>query len=311
MKKLMIAAAAAVVGVSVASATDFVYDFDASVKTTTGAEGKDTKEKFTVNLGKNDTGKWWYDDELFTATADGKFKNASNDTVNIEKALKAGNSKYPWKLNTSVVKTDEDKAALAAALGFNEATGVTTYNVQKLYKGKLVWCETFKYEKPVLGSCYRKSTSLKFKGKVNVEDCCDDTAWEVVLPTLGTEDVTVYFINRFGAQTLDKADDVEGLFSFGDDFDAADGTNFGFALAGQGSWSEKAAKYEEDDVAGITKMSGNIVGFLPAPNCETCCADEAAAIAWECDSLVAEDDLPTAAYGTWSIKVNKKESFQD
>lgn len=308
MKKLMIAAAAAVVGVSVASATEFVYDFSASLKTTTGAEGKDSKETYTVNLGKDTAGKWWYDDDLFTETADGKFKDASNDTFKVEKALKAGNSKYPWKLNTSVVKTDADKAALAAALGFDGVA--TTYNVQKLYKGKLVWCETFKYKETVPAECYRKATSVKFSGKVNVEDCCDDDAWEIVLPTLGTEDITVYFINRFGAQTLDKADDVEGLFSFGDDFEDADGTNFGFALAGQGSWSEKAAKDDGDDVAGITKMSGNVVGFLPAPNCETCCADEAAALAFECaggESYV----LPTAAYGTWSIKVNKRESFQD
>jgi len=305
MKKLMIAAAAAVVGVSVASATDYVYDFSASLKTTTGAEGKDTKVTYTVNLGKNDTGKWWYDDELFTETADGKFKNASNDTVNIEKALKAGNSKYPWKLNTSVVKTDEDKAALAAALGFNEATGVTTYNVQKTYKGKDVWCETFKYKKTIAAECYRKATSVKLTRTVNATDCCDDTGWNI-----DGDDVTVYFINRFGAQTFDKADDVEGLFSFGEDFDTADGTNAGFALAGQGSWSEKAVKVDGDYVAGITKMSGNIVGFLPAPNCETCCADEADALAFECDGA-ASYTLPTAAYGTWSIKLNKKESFQD
>lgn len=309
MKKLMIAAAAAVVGVSVASAvdTEFVYDFSASLKTTTGAEGKDTKVTYTVNLGQDEDGNWWYDDDIFTDTTDGKFKDATIGTDVIEKALKAGNSKYPWKLNTSVVKTDADKAALADALGFNGEK--TDYNVQKLYKGKMVWCETFKYKETIPAECYRKATSVKISGKVNVEeDCCADGAWEIVLPTTN-ETVTVYFINKFGAQTLDKADDVEGLFSFGDDFEDADGTNSGFALAGQGSWSEKAAKNDGVDVAGITKMSGNIVGFLPAPNCETCCADEAEALAFDCDGDDSYD-LPTAAYGTWSIKVNKKESFK-
>ena len=304
----MIAAAAAVVGVSVASATDYVYDFSASLKTTTGAEGKDTKVTYTGNLGKNDTGTWWYDAEVFTnyPSADVKYRNFSNDTVVIEKALKAGNSKYPWKLNTSVVKADEDKAALAAALGFNEATGVTIYNVQKLYKGKEVWCETFKYKKTIAAECYRKATSVKLTRTVNATDCCDDTGWDI-----DGDEVTVYFLNRFGAQTFAKADDVEGLFSFGEEFDKADGEKAGFALAGQGSWSEKATKDADGEyVEGITKMSGNIVGFLPAPNCETCCADEAAALAFECDGTESYE-LPTAAYGTWSIKLNKKESFKD
>ena len=328
MKKLMIAAAAAAMigGVhatamddaveQLATAGDYIYDFSATLTTTTGTEGKGWKETYTVNLGKDSTGKWWYDDAIFTTSADGKFKSAKFGGKTVEKALKAGSKQYPWKLNTSVIKSDEDKMALAAALGFD---GVNTkYDVQQQYKKKLVWCETFKYKYEYPGECYRVKDTLKVKAALIIDDFCDDGT--IVEANGDDYDFTLQFLNFFGSQDVDKATSVEALFTYDSEdsgygnLDEADGTNFGFALAGQGTWKAKLFTVKESgltwEFSGIDSISGNIVGYLPAPDCEACCADAVKALAFECDldpnDRVPAYDLPTAAFGTWSMKFNKK-----
>ena len=320
MKKLMIvAAAAAMVGGAQAfdietdvNPGDFVYDFSATLTTTTGKEGKSWSETFTVNLGKDGAGKWWYDDDIFVTSADGKFKSVTLASGTYEKALKAGSKQYPWKLNTSVVKSDELKEELAYALGFDGED--TTYFVKQQYKGKLVWCETFKYKYTYPGECYRAKGTQKIKATVFIDDMCADGG--IVEDNGDAYDFTLQFLNFFGSQDVTKANSVEALYTYDLDdtgygnLDGADGTNFGFALAGQGTWKAKLFKYEGIDVPGIDSISGNIVGYLPAPDCEACCANAAPALAFECDidplDRVPGYDLPTAAFGTWSMKFNKK-----
>lgn len=327
MKKLMIAAAAAAMigGVQAFDITDnvleadpgdFVYDFSATLTTTTGKEGKSWKETYTVNLGKDSAGKWWYNDDIFTVSADGKFKSAKIGGVTFEKVLKAGSKQYPWKLNTSVVKTDELKEALALELGFDGTD--TDYDVQQQYKGKLVWCETFKFKYEYPGECYRVKGTQKVKATVFIDDMCADGG--IVEDNGDAYEFTLQFLNFFGNQDVTKANSIEALYTYDSDdsgygnLDAADGTNFGFALAGQGTWKAKLFTVKDSGLTwefpGIDSISGNIVGYLPAPDCEACCANAAPALAFECDQdpedRVWAYDLPTAAFGTWSMKFNKK-----
>lgn len=317
MKKLMIVAAvAAMVGAAEAYEVTYLYDFNATLTTTTGAEGRGWSETFTVNLGKDGAGKWWYDDDIFVISADGKFKSVTLPSGTYEKALKAGSKQYPWKLNTSVIKSDELKEELAYALGFDGED--TDYYVQQQYKGKWVWCETFKYKYTYPGECYRVKGTQKIKATVFIDELCDDG--EIVEDNGDSYDFTLQFLNFFGNQDVTKANSVEALFTY--DFedtgygnlDGADGTNFGFALAGQGTWKEKLFNFKVQNqtinLPGVDSISGSIVGYLPAPDCEACCADAVNALAFECDEdpndRVWSWDLPTAAYGTWSMKFNKK-----
>jgi hypothetical protein len=326
MKKLMIAAAGAVMiggvqafDIADVNPGDLVYDFSATLTTTTGKEGKSWSETFKVNLGKDGAGKWWYDDDIFVTSADGKFKSVTLASGTYEKALKAGSKQYPWKLNTSVIKSDELKEELADALGFDEVTEDTKYNVQQQYKGKWVWCETFKYKVTYPGECYRVKGTQKIKATVFIDDMCDDGG--IVEDNGDAYDFTLQFLNFFGSQDVTKANSVEALYTYDIDdsgngnLDGADGTNFGFALAGQGTWKAKLFTVKKDgltwDFSGINSISGNIVGYLPAPDCEACCANAAPALAFTCgEERTQEDnaawDLPTAAFGTWSMKFNKK-----
>jgi hypothetical protein len=323
MKKLMIAVAAAAM-IGAVEAAEYVYDFSATLTTTAGKEGKaiTTTTTHKIGLGQSGAGKWWYNDDIFTETADGKFKTAviGGEVVN---ALKAGSREYPWKLNTSVIKTDAAKQELAEKLGYvaynpvevdakpRSVTGTTRYDYQKEYRGKDVWCETFSYKYTVTtpAECYRDAGKVTIKGTIVTEEIClDDPAELYDEDGEYFDDFEVEFLNFFGSQVVEKATKVEGLFTIGDDIDMADGTNYGFALAGQGKYDEKLLATDEKGVylPGISSISGNIVGYLPAPDCEACCADEAPAVAFECGSVRGEYDLPTAAYGSWSMKFNKK-----
>jgi hypothetical protein len=332
MKKLMVVAAIAAM-IGEVKAVDYYYDFTATLTTTTGKEGNEIKTTHYVGLGKdNASNTWWYDDPQFVETADGKFKTADigGKTVN---ALKKGNKQYPWKINTSVIKTDEAKEELALMLGYvpfapvkkdkRGVTGDTDYNDQKEYKGKLVWCETFSFKTIEDAECYRVKGSKKISATIEIDDLCDDGT---IIEANGDDyDFTLQFLNFFGSQEVGKANSVEALFTFDSDdsgygnLDNADGTNFGFALAGQGTWKEKLFSHKENganvDYWGVDSISGNIVGYLAAPDCEACCADESKALAFECDEdpndRVENWDLPTAAYGTWTMKFNKKMTIEE
>ena len=334
MKKLMIVAAIAAM-VGGVKADDYVYDFTASLTTTSGKEGKDIKTTHYVGLGRDATGAWWYNDKVFSAeytVGKKKFKDfaytytESGKTVYvyIPQALKYGSKLYPWKLNTAVVKTDEDKAIIAQALGWTaydpytkdpaprSVTGYTNYDEQQMYKNKPVWCEKFSFKVTTDADCYRDTAKLTIKGYVMSNAICiDDSPATLVESSNGdVYDFNYKFVNFFGSQVPEKATKVEALFdiSDGNDIDGADGTNLYFALAGQGKYSNKLKDSENDDGEGINNISGNIVGYLPAPTCEACCDDPLSAIAFLCafDSLTPAYDLPTAAYGTWSMKFNKK-----
>lgn len=305
MKKLMIlAASAAMIG---GASADFAYDFTANLTTTKGAEGRATKINYTVNLGMDEQGAWWYDDDIFQ-DEDAKYKYADLGD-GLVPVLKVGTPKnmYPWKLNTAVVKTDEQKAALAEALGFDGEK--TNYNVQKVYRNRKVWCETFRYSETIPAECYRTTGTAKLVGEVYIDDCCGTDSAVFVDDVFGETDIAIAFINRFGAQTLDKATKVEALLTVGEALDAGNGTNFGFALAGQGTWSFNLKDADNNKEEGINNLGGSIVGYLPAPTCETCCADEASALVFSCDGVEDYDGAtPTAAYGTWTLKFNKKNS---
>ena len=330
MKKLMIAAAAAAMiggvqafeindNVLIPDDYDMVYDFSATLTTTTGKEGNGWKETYTVNLGKDSSGIWWYNDPIFKESSDGKFKSVTLPSGTYEKALKAGSKQYPWKLNTSVIKSDEIKAELAFALGFDGVD--TAYYVQQQYKNRWVWCETYKFKVEYPGECYRVKGTKKVKATVYIDDMCDDGG--IVEDNGDAYEFTLQFLNFFGSQDVTKANSVEALYTYDSDdtedgnMDGADGSNFGFALAGQGTWKAKLFKVKYGtlayDIEGIDSISGNIVGYLPAPDCEACCANAAPALAFECDEdpedRVWAWDLPTAAFGTWSMKFNKNKTL--
>ena len=275
MKKLMIAAAAAAM---IGGAFAEGYDFTASVKTTKGKYGSQ-KTTYTVNLGVDDTGTYWWD-ALGYAT---------------EKEAKADVKKM----------TNDEKAAFAwNDLNFD---GVNTdYYVQEYYRGKLVWCYTFKFSETD-ENCYRVPGSAKLKGVVEMDGCCG--TWEFDTYEFGTtiiDDDTVFthdLLYRINGVSLGKANKVEVSGTIGAaSYDAQ--TIGTFAYAGQGDYDVKNDR--------IKSISGNIVGILENPDCESCCDYDTEAVVFECaddaDTITSYLNMPdgTAAFGTFSLKYNKK-----
>ena len=281
MKKLMIAvAAAAMIGGAYAEG----YDFTASVKTTKGKYGSQ-KTTYTVNVGLDDNGIFWWDGEGWLTEKDAK------------SAVKA--------------MSNDDKAEFAwLDLEFD---GVATkYNNKEYYKNKWVWCYTFKFYE-VDEDCYRVPSSAKLKGIVSMDGCCG--IWEFVSYDFGTtiladdvaaegvSEITHPLLYRINGVSLGKANKVEVTGTFGDT--SYDGTTIGtFAYAGQGDFDVKADY--------IKSISGNLVGILENPDCESCCDYDTEAVVFECyddeDFLTVLQDQPegTAAFGTFSLKYNKK-----
>ena len=277
MKKLMIAAAAAAM---ISGAFAEGYDFTASVKTTKGKYGKIT---YTVNVGTDETGTFWWDDLGYPT----------------ESAAKADVKKM----------TNDEKADFAINdLDFDGAK--TKYNYQEYYKNRWQWCYTFKYTVKD-EDCYRVPTTAKLKGVVLMEECCG--IWEFVEYDFGwtflpDEEIFHPLLYRINGVSLSKANKVEVTGTFGDAGIGYVGDTIGtFAYAGQGAYDVKNGI--------ISNISGNIVGVLENPDCEECCDDNQIAIVFECeddeDWITVDQDQPngTAAFGTFSLKYNKKYPF--
>jgi hypothetical protein len=284
MKKLMIAAAAAAM---IGGAYAEVYDFTASVKTTQGKYGSQ-KTSYTVYLGLDDTGTYWWDAEgwLNEKTAKAAVKKMTND----EKA------DFAWN--------------------HLEFDGVSTkYDNKEYYKGKWVWCYSFKFTK-LDEDCYRVPGSAKLSGIVVMDECCG--TWEFVDYDFGVtaladdagDGVSEIFhplLYRINGISLGKANKVEVTGTFGDGGLGYVGDTIGtFAYAGQGTFDVKNDR--------ISNISGNLVGVLENPDCENCCDYNDDAVVFECydnadsitDGPTNDQLLGTAAFGTFNIKYNKK-----
>jgi len=346
MKKLMIAAAAAAM-IGGVQATELAYDYTATLKTTVGKGGSTTTT--TCNLGQNQTGTaFWYDDPTITPTGDpltdyytivaykdqadgnktkyamvdlagneiekpifsfevtdlktksGVFGNfvSGGDTYYAVVSFTANKYGYIGKLNSNFnALSDAQKGIFATALE-------NTYN--KKSAGK--WCATFKYKDLV--QCYRVAGSRKVTGRVTVQDCCTD---QYQGQDADENPIAISFdlFNRFGAITFAKATKIEVCGNVNGYCDGVTATQF--SLAGQGTWAKLATDSNKDPVEGISSVSGNIVGVLDDPDCESCCQANVLATAWTCDGTENGDinHILTAAYGTWTLKFNKKASTID
>lgn len=333
MKKLMIVAAVAAM-VGAAEAYTAAYNYSASVKTTTGKKGKAINTSYSVKLGKDAAGKFWYEQfsnayvapgvasvGQFAITADNKYGTYTLNNVvysNVTFTAEAGG----WlvgKLNGNFnAMPQADKEQFAADFGFNPANGTTAYNV----KSAGVWCQTFSYVHTDGAQCYRVATSKSYKGFMTVvNDCCAaatanlwDSEGNALNDANGAQlTVTKVMLNRFGAQAIAKANKVEWMGTIGT------AANYGqadvFALAGQGTWAKlgKDDQNNDADIFGVSAVSGNIVGAIAGTECEYCCQPNTAATFFQCNGTFVDPtgalaNNPTAAFGTFTFKFNKKES---
>ena len=286
MKKLMIVAAVATMAGALVAADG--YDFTASVKTTKGKYGSQ-KTTYKVNCGTDDAGIYWWDGAGYLNDNEAK------------KAVKA-------------MDNDEKMMFAIGTLGYDPARtdneGKNDYGWREYYKGKTRWCYTFSFSYKA-DDCYRVAGSRKLKGVVAIDDCCGGT-WEFITPygawasnDFGLDEKTELtrdLFYRFGGVSLEKATKVEYAGQIGSFGSAvSDYPDQNFALAGQGAWDSKN---------GILKnISGNIVGILMNPDCESCCDYNQAATVFDCDGTYNDAPEGTAAFGTWSMKYNKKYTF--
>ncbi len=271
MKKLMIAAAlAAMVGGAYA---DTAYTFNASLKTTVGKSGKVTT---TYNLGEDAGGVFWYADSTVT--------NLMVTMPTYFTTKRVGGRTIPALSNLA----KRDNAWLVA----NIAPLAATYN--KKSAGK--WCETLKVTDE---GCYRVAGTKKFKAVVSGSDfCCSE------LTTLADGgdalSITSSLAQRFGGLTYEKAKKAELVGNV-----TGEGIEELY-IAGQGSIGKVLDSNDMSQNDGITSISGNAVGILVAPECEYCCSDNQAAVAFLCSDNPGDVNLPTAAFGTFSLKYNAK-----
>jgi len=315
MKKIMIAAAvAAMIGSASAS---YTYDFSASLKTTKGSNSGATTYK--VNLGANAAsraaGTWWYDaPQIDKSTGDITWEVVSTNattlaeevTTNVLKGVVVPHKTYGYTLKFGKDVSDALKESLAKEVfGFDGLD--TNYNIKDI---KNRWCTTFSYK---VSGCYRVAGSVKMTGKLEIDNCCDDAdfdAYNFMVGSTPIDPVTlnIGFLYRFGGITWDKAKKVEFTGVLGDV--TFDGTAVDtFALAGQGTWSDSLKDVDNDVDSGISTASGNIVGVLVSPSCYFCCGPAPVAIAFECDTYLYEEvSDKTAAFGTFTMKFNKRDS---
>lgn len=284
MKKLMIVAAvAAMVGGAFANTA---YTFSATVKTTVGKQGKATT---TYGLGQDANGDWWYADRAVQALI------ATNSNYFTTKRV--GNSSVPTLSNKA--KKDVEW------LNNNIVPLANTYNVPETYRGREMWCETFKITQE---ACYRVAGTEKFTDIVVGDMCCG----QLTGTNFDIDDTVVLgSVQRFGGASYPSAKKAE-IFASVTENAQYYGLGPSVFLAGQGS----IGKVLDNDgvgtivtVEGVTSLSGNIVGTIEAPECDVCCGLDGTSIAFDCASgsvLSANDD--TAFYGSFSIKYNAKET---
>ena len=301
---MIVAAVATMAGALVAADG---YDFTASVKSTKGKGGKETVT-FYVNLGVDNTAVkpfadadyWWsaagYADEKAAKSEVKKLVSLYNKdtTATLDEYDQFDN--LPDFLNAVNYIYDTDKDNFSS-----------DYSKKETYKGKDDWCFRFNF-KEKYEACYRVAASQKLKGIVAIDACCSGS-WEFEAAEGYLADalidgndwfITTGLLYRFGGSVPGKATKVEFAGTIGDFVTApAPGA---FALAGQGAWDSK------NDM--IKNISGNIVGILCNPECENCCKANPVAYVFDCadPDIEAYQLAPngTAAFGTWSIKYNKK-----
>ena len=283
MKKLMIVAAvAAMVGGAFA---DTAYTFSATLKTTKGKSGKVTT---TYNLGADAAGVFWYEE---TAVADLiAAENANTQLAAKDRYFttkKFGGRTVPAL--TSKAKKDADW------LSRNIAPLAATYNEKSAGK----WCDTFKLTEE---GCYRVAGTEKIKDIFVGDICCAALVGQDLDLGLSLDSTALLGgVQRFGGLTYAAAKKAE-IFAKVDD-----GADVECYLAGQGSFG-KVLEHTDLDTAvdGVTSLSGNIVGVIPAPECEYCCTANVPAIAFACGDAAGDTALKTAVYGTFSLKYNAK-----
>ena len=332
MKKLMIAAAvAAMIGGAYA---DLAYDFSASVKTTKAKAGSSTTK--TIQVGQDRSDNWWYEDAVFTTNAkDSNYR----DYGTYEKVVKF-DANGVGTLQAS--KLDNDgKASLATDLidysdQIDPATGVT-YGLPEIYKGKKKWCQKWNYK--VAGTCVRAKGSEKITTSYTMTNNCCTSAIAPTAPETWAEDdayigdLTFLTFYRFGASFGSKCTNVEAVGYIGEGVGTTEYTTIpSFAIAGQGAWGTLKAS-DKTTAEGLKTLSGNIVGIWYEAQCEVCCGADASSLAYSCDlaehnvdgytdidgiagddtamgltDIYHEDQWGTAAFGTFTIKFNAKNS---
>jgi hypothetical protein len=281
MKKLMLFAAVAAIAGG-AFATEYVYDFTATLRTTKGRTGKETS---TINLGADASGTvFWYQDPSVQAYLDATHDVGGQTVPTISEA----------NMKTNTAAQAAVKALFAAK----------TYNNKSAGK----WCASWKF---VDQDCYRVAGSVKLTDTFSQANCCASNysltnevgstiQYQPTASAIGTP-----LSQRFGGLTLAKAKKVELYAPVLLKAQAAANTVDVFSgwLAGQGT---VATKNNADYVSAI---SGNIVGTLPAPTCPNCCTAPTPAIAFDCANLDVGTQLPyTAGYGSFRLKINNKKS---
>jgi len=320
MKKLIIAAAVAVVSIGAFAADG--YDFTATLKTTKGKSGKITKP---VKLGVNDGGKFWYQDT----------KVATYFTVNMPVVTLTAEGKKYFELDASKTGGAAEIPVLNSAGLENKTLLALLATLESEYgnpsSGK--WCLTFKF---VTENCYRIAGTAKIDVDLFTSNCCAVAESAVYITnyfkTATSPDTAVAggimfgpattnafpyagFVYRFGSLDYKKATKVE-MFASAGNMPTTDNREFLMgALAGQGTFSKDR----------VDSVSGNIVGIMTPALCPNCCTLPTAAIAFICNdatpiggvpvvdmatALAIPDGtltvLPTAAYGTFRLKYNSK-----
>jgi len=218
MKKLMIAAAAAaLIG---GAQADLVYDFSASLKTTTA---KSTSQSATYSyyfgLARNSVGEYWYTNTAFLDwDADGIYANwttvGTAGVKLIKRDKKTGKGTIQsgvWNKLTQEQKIqfiddfkdyanyyyvgDPTKSVTDPSF-FTTGTAAGLAGEQEVYGGKKQWCLTIKWSNKVTNtSCYRVAGTVKFAGKysVAVDNCCDPTtAWAADWSKKGAAPAWIY-----------------------------------------------------------------------------------------------------------------------
>ena len=203
MKKLMIVAAVAAMAGAAVAEIDYVYDFTASVKSTGGKQGKDTKSSYKIALGRDAGGQWWWAAAGYASDAEAKadFKKMDND----------------------------DKLAFEDIL-WDSVTKESLFP-EPAQNGKP--CYTLKFYEITPAVCYRVAKSYKLKDTVVFVDCCGDTDVDAIDGMY-----TINLLNRFGGMTYDKATKIEIDADVTGDLEGSNG-GVDARFAGQGTIDKK------------------------------------------------------------------------